>query len=552
MSRSIKIRQSILAVSCGSIIASTAAASPQLYDFLGTKNNDRLGAAVANAGDVNGDGYNDILGGAPENGNLFFAGNGFVRLYSGKTGAVLMTIDGDPAGLSFGASVAGNVDVNNDGTLDFIVGSPFSDQGAPQAAGYVSVRSGVNGAQIHGSFGQASHENIGIVVCGFGDLNGDGFDEYGAGSHVANSDRGVARVYNGQTGAEMYQFDGTGLGDRVGISISGIGDITGDGVRDILVGSAYDGYYAYNGATGAQIRHTLMPADPTFGVSIASLDDVSGDGVDDIVVGSTQFNIFSPGTGRIYVINGATGATLFTANGASAGDTFGEMVADAGDWNADGKTDILVTSNPQQGGNFVDIRSGANSALLAQFLPDSAGDDIGRSLAGLGDIDGDGKVEIAMGAPETSHAPFTFDGLIRVMSSPFDTCGGTSLFCNSLVNSTNQIGTIAAIGSTSVANQSLILQSTKLPASVPGLFFYGSTQVSVPFGEGVRCVGGTIQRLTVSPTNGAGIATAGLFTDPNNTIVGPGVWQFQFWHRDNVGAGPTFNFSKAIEISFCP
>lgn len=551
MSRSINFRRSVLALSCGSLLAGNAAAGGSLYEFNGTKNNDRLGVAVANAGDLNGDGRNDLIGGAPEDGNLIFAGNGFIRAYSGMDGSVLFTTDGDPTGLSFGASVSGMSDVNNDGTPDVIVGSPFTDTNSFQAAGQVAVVDGTDGSIMMTVDGGMNQETLGRAVTGLGDLNGDGFDEFAGGSHAANNDRGVCRVFNGQSGLQLYQFDGIGLGDRLGVSISRIGDVNSDGTDDILVGSAFDGVYVYSGATGAEIRHIFLGGDQTMGSSVANIADINGDGVEDIIAGSPQFDIFAPGTGRTYIFNGATGSILLTINGANIGDGFGDVVADAGDWDGDGTNDVVVTSNPLTGANFVTVHSGVNGALLNTYNPANDGDDLGRGLAGLGPIDGDGKATIAMGAPQTTGT-FLREGLIRVEKSSFSVCGGVTQYCTSNPNSSGSTATIAAFGSTNLSDNAILVQASNCPANTQGLFFYAPDQVTIPFGDGVRCVGGAIQRLSVTPTNGAGVASNAVLADPNNAIVVAGAFNYQYWFRDIPAGGAGFNTSNAIQISYCP
>lgn len=552
MSRSIKLRRSILAISCGSILASTATAGPQLYDFNGTKNNDRLGNSIANGGDITGDGINDVICGAPEDGNVFNQGEGFISIFSGATGAHHMTVDGLANDLSFGTAVGGNFDADNDGTPDVVVGAPYSDDGSFQASGRVAVVSGATGLEIRSANGQAAQENIGRVVVGLGDFNNDGFDEYAAGSHSANSDRGVARVYSGQSGAEMYQFDGVSLGERLGVSLSRIGDVNNDGVEDIVVGTAFDGYFVFSGADGSEIRHTVVPAEPTLGISVSRIDDINNDGIDDIAVGATQFDIFSPGAGRVYVYSGSTGATLLTINGNAIGDAFGQVVSDAGDWDGDGKGDIMVTSAPQQTANFVTIHSGDNGAELDRFNPDNPGDELGVSLCAMGEIDGDGRSVVGAGAPETSGT-FVREGLARLYKSAISVCGGTSQYCSSLPNSSGSTATITSFGSVAVSDGATLLRASNCPANVPGIFFYGNLQNNTPFGNGVRCVGGAIQRLSLTPTNGSGVADNPLFADPNNGILVAGVWNFQYWFRDTADGGPgAFNLSNGMSISFCP
>jgi len=552
MSRSIQFRRTILALSCGSLLAGSAAASPQLYEFNGTKADDRLGLSLANAGDVTGDGINDLVVGVPEDGNFLSAGNGFIQIFSGATGDHHQTIDGDPAGFAFGMAVDGNFDADGDNVPDIVVGSPFSEYGGTTASGHVAVISGATGLEIRSAFGELAHERIGQAVAGLGDLDGDGFDEFAAGSFTANGDKGVVRVYDGETGAEMYQYDGVGSGDRIGISISRLGDVDGDTRPDFVVGSAFDGFYVYSGATGNEIRHTTIITEETLGGSVSNIEDVTGDGIEDVIVGAHQIDFFSPGPGRVYVFNGATGAEAFHIDGAAAGDAFGEVVAEAGDWDVDGTSDILVSAFPSSGPSFVSVRSGDDGAELATFSPDVEGDHLGRSIAGLGVLTGGG-VCVAAGAPDV-EGTFFLEGMARVYESPNSggCTGGTTVYCNTNSNSTGFPAGTSISGSTSVAAANLQLLATNCPPNKPGLFFYGPNQISVPFGNGVRCVGGMVQRLTVTFTDGVGTATKDLFLDPNNGINAAGTWNFQYWFRDIPGGGAEFNTSDGLEVVFCP
>ena len=552
MIRSIPFVRSIAVLGCGTALAGAASAQSTLYDVVGSASNDRLGASVAPVGDLNSDGASEILIGVPQDGNLLFAGKGSAVLVDGATGSQITSWSGIADGDGFGTDVASGADVNNDGVNDLVVSAPFRSN-IFQADGEVRVLSGADNSEIGTINGNASLQTLGRQVALVGDLNGDGRSEVMAGSHTALTDRGLVRVYtyNGVSFSQLYEFQGSASGARLGLSLDAIGDVNFDAVPDLLVGSAFDGYYIFSGADGSELRHTTMASEPSLGSSVASLADVTGDGVDDIAVGALQGDIFSPGPGRVYVKNGSTDATLFTANGANSGDKFGLHVASAGDWNGDGTTDVLVSSDPVASGAFVSILSGTNGALITTLNPDTPNDELGSSIAGLGDLNGDGAVEVVAGAPNAS-AGFLKEGLARVYSSPFSGCGQITPYCgNATANSTGSAAEIAAIGSTSVGTGQLILQATNLPTGGFGLFYFGPNQTNNPVGDGIRCVGGQTVRLGVTQALGGQVLKS-LFADPNSAPISGGqTVNFQYWYRDVPGGPAGFNFSKAISIGFC-
>ncbi len=553
MKSSVLLTQSIAAAGLGALLAGSASAQATLYEFTGSAANDRLGASAATAGDLNGDGSPEFLVGAPQDGNAFFASEGRVELRDGSSGSVLASWSGVTDGDGFGTAVDGGHDVDLDGVPDIAVGAPFFSGTGIQAAGRVTLISGATYTVLGEIAGTATLHSLGRTIALVGDLDGDGRSEVMAGSSEALNGRGLVRVYRYTGGGmvQLYQFVGGIGGARLGISLDGISDVNADGVPDLLVGSAFDGYYIYSGADGSELRHTYVPSEATLGTAVCALDDLNGDGVEEIVAGAVQGDIFNPGSGKVYVKSGLTDATLFTVAGAAGGDRFGMKVADAGDWNADGKNDFLVTSDPNNGPNFVTLHSGVDGTLLSTFQPDAATDNIGTALAGLGDLDGDNKVEILLGAPEYTQA-FNKQGLARIYTSPFEGCGGVISYCgNATANSSGSAATLSAIGSTSVGDQALILQATGVVPNGFGLFYYGPNQVNLPAGNGVRCVGGSTVRLSPTQAQGTQVLKS-LFLDPNAAgITGNTTWNFQYWYRDIPARGAQFNFSDAIEIRFC-
>jgi hypothetical protein len=113
-------------------------------------------------------------------------------------------------------------------------------------------------------------------------------------------------------------------------------------------------------------------------------------------------------------------------------------------------------------------------------------------------------------------------------------------------------------GSTSLFANALTLNASGAPPLKNGLFFYGSAQVNLPWGDGLRCVGGSLQRLAVLQTDASGAASCPLdFTQPPlssgpHALLPGSVWNFQFYFRDPLGGPAGWNSSDALEVGFCP
>ncbi|MDA1114808.1 MAG: FG-GAP-like repeat-containing protein, partial [Planctomycetota bacterium] len=233
-----------------------------LWQFDGQAISDVLGYSVSGAGDVDGDGFDDLIVGAllADPGGLTEAGSAFV--YSGATGSLIWQFDGQVSLDKLGFSVSGAGDVDGDGFDDLIVGAPVADPGGLSNAGSAYVYSGATGNLIWQFDGQASGDFLGHSVSGAGDVDGDGFDDLIVGASSADpgglTDAGSAYVYSGATGSLIWQFDGQAWVDQLGISVSGIGDVDGDGFDDVIVSapsadpggvSSAGSAYVYSGAT---------------------------------------------------------------------------------------------------------------------------------------------------------------------------------------------------------------------------------------------------------------------------------------------------------------
>jgi hypothetical protein len=426
----------------------------------------------------------------------------------------------------------------------------------------VYVKSGANGTTNLYTFDSvAAFDGHGAVVAGLGDVNNDGFaDLLGASPTAAGggSSRGTARVYSGQTGAVLVTINGVADDNRLGVSADGVGDVNGDGFGDFVIGSYFAGAKVYSG-NGFGVLFTFPPttSDDRLGFAVAGAGDVNGDTVPDILVGAPQDgNIFSPGAGFVRIYSGANGSIIRTLTGGTAGDRFGIAVGGARDMDGDGRAEVIVGAdqNAIAGLGYARVFKGSDGSVIATLDGLSANSGQGLSVDGLGDLEGNGSFEVIVGQPNRS-VPFALTGRADVWSLTVGGgCATPFTYCVVANNSTGNPALISSSGTTSIAANTFTLLATNCPASSPSLFFYGTTQIQIPFGNGNRCIGGTLWRLPIVTTSAGGAASKLVnfpsLIPPSNITVGS-TWNFQFWFRDATAAPAFFNTSNALSVTFC-
>lgn len=397
------------------VLLATAALPAQkpLFVFDGDDSTDRFGESVSGAGDVDGDGFADVIVGAPLDDNRG-TDSGMARVFSGKTGATLFSADGNSAGDHFGWSVAGAGDVDGDGFADVVVGSPFDDDNG-QDSGSACVLSGATGAILYFFVGDAAGDQLGWSVAGAGDVNSDGFADLIVGSPLNDAngvDAGLAQVLSGKTGQPLHTFHGAGAGDHLGWAVDGAGDADDDGFDDLVVGAPMADR---NGADSGVVRvlsgqsgQILWSADGDrpgdhFGWSVSSAGDADGDSNRDVVAGAPHADSNGADAGMARVMSGVDGTELCRVDGAAAGDNLGWAVAGCEDVNGDGVGDV-VTGSPlhDSGGRDAGratIWSAATGARLWVLDGDVADDHLGWSVGIAGDVNGDGYADAVVGLP---------------------------------------------------------------------------------------------------------------------------------------------------------
>jgi hypothetical protein len=325
---------------------------------------------------------------------------------------VMHTVLGHASGDFFGGSCAGAGDVDADGTPDYIVGSPGDDATAPNAGG-AFVHSGRTGELLLAIHGEHAGDRLGISVAGAGDLDGDGHADLVVGAHrsdVGGLDAGQVKAISGSTGAELYSVNGA-AGEFLGMAVAGAGDVDGDGTPDLLAGAPFSDAGAADGGRVCVLSgvdgHALLvvagtAANGQLGTAVAGVGDIDGDGAPELIAGAPVASGPTAKCGRVLLISSLDGSVLRTFTGDAAHDSFGASVAAAGDMDGDGRGDLLVGARYPDGGGLdaglVRAYSGIDGRVLHTWLGTSAGDEFSLGLAGVGDVDGDGTPDVAVGA----------------------------------------------------------------------------------------------------------------------------------------------------------
>ncbi len=338
-----------------------------LYELVGDQPGDCFGQSVANAGDVDGDGTDDIIVGAMQWTDWLTTLDGYARIFSGADGSVIRTLVGSQLNAAFGSGVCGAGDVDADGYDDVLVEAQWESVNGVDYAGRVHLYSGQTGAELFALGGTKYFEYCGYALAGIGDVNQDGHDDFIVGSpgeDVNGVTVGVARVFSGRDFSVLYQFSGTFDGAGVGEGLAGGSDLNGDGVPDFAIGApagnSLTGFdlgrvLVYSGATGSLLQvHGGLAAWDVFGAAISMRADLDGDGIADVVVGAPFTSTDDGVVGAIYAFSGKTGSLLMSDYGKNNGGAppfgiefgsdFGGMLDGLRDLNGDGKDELLVSA----------------------------------------------------------------------------------------------------------------------------------------------------------------------------------------------------------------
>ena len=423
---------------------------PGAYSWIHPGENlaDSYAWSVASAGDVDGDGYTDVLVGAPTYANI-----GRAYLYLGGSGglsyAASWTADGEASGNRFGHSLASAGDVNGDGYADVVVGSPMYSSNKGRSYLYLGGPTGLSASASWAVTGNL-YEYFGKSVASAGDVNGDGYSDLLVGASGTGTNTGKAYVYLGVPiglpGTPSWTASGEVNGNNFGNSVSGAGDVNGDGYSDIVVSAyRYSSFmgkvYLYMGsASGLSSSPSWTSSGDSspssyFGYSVAGAGDVNGDGYSDLLVSAYYYG----GVGRVYLYpggaSGLSSAYSWTADGEMGSSYFGRQVARAGDVNGDGYSDVIVGApgySSSSGRAYIYLGGATGlTTVPAWTATGDAASTFGTSVAAAGDVNGDGFPDVLVGSDETAYMYFG-NGGPGVQVKPWQFRAGSALHISPL------------------------------------------------------------------------------------------------------------------------
>jgi hypothetical protein len=441
----------------------------------------QFGSAVCGVGDVDGDGFDDVIVGAPKDGSAA-PDAGLARVLSGPTGLTIWDFAGSEEGDQQGWSVGAAGDADGDGVPDLIVGAPLASGGGTRR-GRVQLFSGRTGRLIRAHQGASDDARLGTAVAGVGDVDGDGYDDSAIAAREGQGPGSVA-VWSGRTGARVFVYRESQPSGELGVSLAPAGDVDGDGAPDLIAGApGEDGSrgaaHVISGRNGRLLRRLVGATDSgDFGRAVARAGDLDRDGVPDLAVGAPGTR-GGPATGAVRVFSGRTFQELAAIPEWTPGEQFGGSLSEAGDLDGDGVPDLVVGAPCASPGaselGRADVISGRTLARLYSCQGWSALSRFGTAAALVRDVNDDGRADLFVGAPFVSG--------LQILLSSEKSIGRSTIFGRPGATSGGSLPRIGVAGSPQLG-RTISLSLRSAPPATAALLLLGFVRTDEDLGSG--------------------------------------------------------------------
>ncbi len=413
-----------------------------------------VGAALAPMGDLDGDGRGEVAVGCSIDES---AGTvpGSVVVRSTRTGFPHFQLSSPAAGFSFGRALAAIGDVDGDGITELAIGAP-SHSATTNGIGLVRLVSGATGSPLWTIVGSIKDSRLGAALSQLGDVDGDGIPD------VAASAPGISTVFvlSGASGASLGAI--SVAPSLVQLELCAAGDVDGNGFPDAAIGIPYTPIAGGSAVGKVTIRDAIATTElaavvgPTqFGVAIDGPRDGDLNGAPELLIGSPLSPYFGHASGDAIWVTPKNGKVAQTFVGSEVKTGFGRALAFIGDLDGDGTDDVAVG-----GYGYAQVHSGNDGAVLATLTDPTSGTAFGATVAAARDFNGDGFDDVVIGAPSASMFGISKAGRMVITTA---VCGDLTNIGAGCVGSNGKVPTLAATGCVAIGT-TIDLRIEKAPA----------------------------------------------------------------------------------------
>ena len=559
------------------LLTARAAAQQPLYDLQSPEVGSEFGSDIAALGDIDGDGLDDFAIGAPMGDGLQID-SGVVQAFSGADASLIWTSPGETSGDRFGHALILIEDRDGDGYCDLVVGAPLTEDTANNLVncGAVFYVSGKTGQVTHREYGSQTGEQFGFDLVNLG-------PEYAVSAPYWDAD-----PFNTNVGRLHYitpsnLLGGGVVGQRKGdlfgyaLADSGIINLVA-GTRDVLVSSpgfdlvgpiftVLDAGMIQSIERGVGVVYsTTGTGGDRLGESLSGGLDLSGDGVPDFVAGAPDATLGGEVVGRVsaYAASFFGPSLLWTTYGTADGDELGRSVALIDDVTGDGVPDVVVGAPGFDYGTYgnagrASIISGADGQIVSSIYGYEPGVRMGDVVGVAGHVNADPWPD-PVGCAPNSNGEFT-GGLASIL---LGNASAPSVYCTAKVNSAGCLPEIDFDGcpSDSVSSDDFQVTAWNVLDGKPGIMIWSLTAAATPFYGGTLCVQAPIKRtpLQTATTGTSTYPCAGFYSfdfdrsyrQQKGIFAGDTVY-CQYWSRDSGFAPPNgIGLTAGLQVTVHP